>query len=71
VLTLIQAEWGFVYAGSVIISAVDEFGKFQVAKLNYGDIWYFPKGLAHTVQGVEDENEFLLVFDDADFDKAG
>jgi len=25
----------------------------------------------HTVQGVEDENEFLLVFDEADFDRAG
>ncbi|KAK0730089.1 cupin family protein [Lasiosphaeris hirsuta] len=65
------AEWGFVYAGSVLISAVDEFGRYQVEKLNYGDIWYFPKGVAHTVQGLEDGNEFLLVFDDADFDKAG
>lgn len=65
------AEWGFVYAGSVLISVVDEFGRYQVEKLNYGDIWYFPKGVAHTVQGLEDENEFLLVFDDADFDKIG
>lgn len=65
------AEWGFVYAGSVLISAVDEFGKYQVETLNFGDIWYFPKGVAHTVQGLGDENEFLLVFDDADFDKIG
>ncbi|KAH6844480.1 RmlC-like cupin domain-containing protein [Chaetomium sp. MPI-CAGE-AT-0009] len=65
------AEWGFVYAGSVLISAVDEFGKYQVETLNFGDIWYFPKGVAHTVQGLGDENEFLLVFDDADFDKVG
>ncbi|KAK4192566.1 oxalate decarboxylase oxdD [Podospora australis] len=65
------AEWGFVYSGSVLISAVDEFGRYEVAKLNYGDIWYFPKGAAHTVQGLEDENEFLLVFDEADFDKVG
>ncbi|KAK3372346.1 oxalate decarboxylase oxdD [Podospora didyma] len=65
------AEWGFVYNGSVLISAVDEDGKYQVEKLNYGDIWYFPKGAAHTVQGLDDENEFLLVFDEADFDKVG
>ena len=65
------AEWGFVYAGSVLISVVDEFGRYQVEKLNYGDIWYFPKGVAHAVQGLEDENEFLLVFDDPDFDKIG
>lgn len=35
-----------------------------MTRLEVGDIWYFPKGVAHTVQGLEDENEFLLVFDD-------
>ncbi|MCJ1270995.1 hypothetical protein MMC22_010894 [Lobaria immixta] len=65
------AEWGYVYAGSVIVSAVDEAGKNQVEKLEVGDIWYFPKGSAHTIQGLEDENEYLLVFDDGDFDKVG
>lgn len=66
-----QAEWGIVYAGSVLISAVNEKGQFQVEKLGYGDIWYFPKGSAHTIQGLEDENEYLLAFDEADFDRAG
>ncbi|KAK3383481.1 oxalate decarboxylase oxdD [Lasiosphaeria ovina] len=65
------AEWGFVYNGSVLISAVDEDGRYTVEKLEFGDIWYFPKGVAHTVQGLDDENEFLLVFDEADFDKVG
>ncbi|KAF4949819.1 hypothetical protein FGADI_8616 [Fusarium gaditjirri] len=65
------AEWGIVYNGSVLISAVDEFGRYQEEVLNYGDIWYFPKGAAHTVQGLADENEYLLVFDEADFDKIG
>ncbi|KID92689.1 Bicupin, oxalate decarboxylase/oxidase [Metarhizium guizhouense ARSEF 977] len=65
------AEWGFVYKGRVLVSAVDENGKYQAEELNYGDIWYFPKGVAHTVQGLEDENEFLLVFDEGDFDKVG
>ncbi|CAM1511983.1 Fc.00g094960.m01.CDS01 [Cosmosporella sp. VM-42] len=65
------AEWGIVYNGSVLISAVDEHGQYQVEKLNYGDIWYFPKGAAHTIQGLEEENEYLLVFDEADFDKTG
>jgi quercetin dioxygenase-like cupin family protein len=67
----VQAEWGFVYKGSVIVSAVDEKGRSQSEKLSYGDIWYFPKGAAHTVQGLEDQNEYLLVFDDADFDRSG
>ncbi|KAM0287249.1 hypothetical protein ACHAQH_000563 [Verticillium albo-atrum] len=65
------AEWGFVYNGSVLVSAVDENGKFVNEKLEYGDIWYFPKGAAHTVQGLDDHNEFLLVFDEADFEKVG
>ncbi|KAK3336360.1 RmlC-like cupin domain-containing protein [Cercophora scortea] len=65
------AEWGIVYNGSILISAVDEDGQYQVETLNYGDIWYFPKGVAHTVQGLGEENEFLLVFDEADFDKVG
>ena len=59
------------YAGEVLISAVDESGKYQVEKLGYGDIWYFPKGAAHTIQGLADENEYLLAFDDGDFDKVG
>lgn len=66
-----QTEWGIVYAGRILISAVDEDGGHQVEELGYGDIWYFPKGIAHTVQGLEDENEFLLVFDERDFDRVG
>jgi oxalate decarboxylase len=65
------AELGFVYNGSVLVSAVDEHGRYQEEVLNYGDIWYFPKGSAHTIQGLADENEYLLVFDEADFDKVG
>lgn len=40
------------YAGSVLVSAVDETGKNQVDVLEVGDIWYFPKGSAHTIQGL-------------------
>ncbi|KAL2009980.1 hypothetical protein VTN00DRAFT_5787 [Thermoascus crustaceus] len=65
------AEWGFVYKGSLILSAVDENGQYQLDKLEEGDIWYFPKGAAHTVQGLEDENEYLLIFDDGDFEAQG
>ncbi|KAH4811710.1 hypothetical protein HBH61_090130 [Parastagonospora nodorum] len=65
------AEWGQVLFGRVLVSAVDENGRHQVTELGFGDIWYFPKGQAHTVQGLDDENEYLLAFDDADFDRAG
>ncbi|TVY17899.1 putative oxalate decarboxylase [Lachnellula arida] len=65
------AEWGYVYNGQVLVSAVNEKGEYEVDTLNVGDIWYFPKGEAHTVQGLADENEYLLIFDDGDFDATG
>ncbi|KAH7092309.1 RmlC-like cupin domain-containing protein [Paraphoma chrysanthemicola] len=65
------AEWGQVLFGRVLVSAVDENGRHQTTELGFGDIWYFPKGQAHTVQGLDDENEYLLAFDDGDFDRAG
>lgn len=34
-------------------------------------MYYFPKGAAHSLQGLEDENEILLIFDDGDFDRVG
>lgn len=57
--------------GRVLVSAVDENGHHQVTELGFGDIWYFPKGQAHTIQGLDDENEYLLAFDDGNFDAAG
>ena len=65
------AEWGYVYHGQVAVSAVDEDGRNQVEVLNEGDIWYFPKGEAHVIQGLADQNEYLLVFDDGDFEALG
>ncbi|KAM0664473.1 hypothetical protein ACQRIT_001639 [Beauveria bassiana] len=66
-----SAEWGFVYNGRITVSAVDENGVYQATEIGYGDVWYFPPGVAHTVQGLDDENEFLLIFDETDFDKIG
>jgi oxalate decarboxylase len=53
------------------VTAVDENGSYQVAELGVGDIWYFPKGSAHVLQGLDDSNEALLVFDAANFDALG
>ncbi|KAI3333487.1 thermophilic glucose-6-phosphate isomerase [Ustulina deusta] len=65
------AEWGYLYSGSILVTAVNEDGQFELAQIEEGDIWYFPKGVAHTVQGLEDDNEFLLIFDDGNFDAVG
>ena len=36
-----------------------------------GDIWYFPTGEPHVIQGVEENNEYLLIFDDPNFNAVG
>lgn len=53
----VQAEWGYVTVGSVRMAAVDENGKNQVGTVETGDIWYFPQGSAHTIQGRCNEME--------------
>ena len=61
-----EAEWAFVLDGRVRITAIDENGWDFVDDLGVGDLWYFPSGIPHALQGLE-ECEFLLVFDDGHF----
>ena len=53
------------------VSAVSEPVAIAVAHSIKGDIWYFPKGEAHVIQGLADQNEYLLAFDDGNFDAVG
>jgi oxalate decarboxylase len=62
------AEWAFMLYGSARITAIDARGKSFVADVNEGDLWYFPTGIPHSIQGLApDGAEFLLVFDDGNF----
>ena len=41
-----------------------------VDDVGVGDLWYFPSGIPHSIQGLDPDGcEFLLVFDDGDFDE--
>ncbi|PLT47999.1 Oxalate decarboxylase [Paenibacillus pasadenensis] len=62
-----QAEWAFLICGSARITAVDAQGRNTIADIGQGDLWYFPPGLPHSIQGLERGAEFLLVFDDGQF----
>lgn len=62
-----QAEWGFVIMGGVRLTAVDQNGRNFIADVGVGDLWYFPPGIPHSIQGLEEGSEFLLVFDDGSF----
>ncbi|NOU67214.1 cupin domain-containing protein [Paenibacillus sp. LMG 31461] len=61
-----QAEWSYMILGSARITSIDQEGRNFIADVGPGDLWYFPPGLPHSIQGLE-HCEFLLVFDDGNF----
>lgn len=62
------AEWAYMLYGNARITAIDNEGKSFVADVKESDLWYFPTGIPHSIQGLNpDGAEFLLVFDDGNF----
>ncbi len=62
------AEWALMLAGSCRLTAIDDEGNSYVQDVHKGDLWYFPTGVPHSLQGLgPDGCEFLLVFDDGKF----
>jgi len=62
-----EAEWAYMLAGHARISAVDEQGRTFIDDVGPGDLWNFPAVIPHSIQGLEDGCEFLLVFDNGSF----
>src|SRR6201996_8958726 len=66
----VSAEWAFMIYGSARITAVDADGKSFVNDVKAGDLWLFPGGVPHSIQGLgPDGCKFLLVFNQGDFDE--
>jgi oxalate decarboxylase len=64
------AEWAYMLYGTARITAIDSQGRNFVDDVRVGDLWYFPSGVPHSIQGLNPDGcEFLLVFDDGDFDE--
>jgi oxalate decarboxylase len=64
------AEWAYMLYGTARITAIDAQGRNFVDDVGVGDLWYFPSGIPHSIQGLDPDGcEFLLVFDDGDFDE--
>jgi oxalate decarboxylase len=62
------AEWSIMLYGNARITGLDLDGKSFVTDVTEGDLWYFPTGIPHSIQGLgPDGCEFLLVFDDGNF----
>ena len=65
-----EAEWSYMLKGKARITAVDEVGRTFADDICEGDLWYFPPGIPHSIQGLDSEVdgcEILLVFDDGNF----
>jgi len=66
----VEAEWAIMLYGNARITAVNHEGKSFVNDVAEGDLWLFPKGVPHSIQGLgPDGCRFLLVFDDGNFNE--
>jgi oxalate decarboxylase len=64
----VPAEWAYMITGTARITGVDAQGRSFVNDVSKGDLWYFPGGIPHSIQGLGKNGcEFLLVFDDGRF----
>lgn len=64
-------EWALVLKGSVRLSAVNEKGESFIDDISAGDVWFFPAGVPHSIQALDEGCEFLLIFDKGDFSEDG
>lgn len=62
-----EAEWAYITAGKARLTVVDADRHPYVEDLGPGDVWLVPAGVPHSIQGLEEGTEFVLVFDDGNF----
>ncbi|KAK2754073.1 hypothetical protein FQN54_007242 [Arachnomyces sp. PD_36] len=63
-----ESEWAYILKGKCRITVLDVEGGSFIDDLEEGDLWYFPTGFPHSIQGLGEEGtEFLLIFDDGNF----
>jgi oxalate decarboxylase len=61
-------EWALMLYGNCRLTAIDFDGSAYVNDVKAGDLWYFPTGIPHSLQGLGPNGcEFLLVFNDGNF----
>lgn len=60
-------EWGIILNGSVRVQTMNEDGQTFTDDVAAGDVWYFPTGLPHSIQALDQGAEFMLIFDQGDF----
>jgi oxalate decarboxylase len=59
------AEWAVMTYGNCRVTVLDAEGRPYIADVKQGDLWYFPAGMPHSLQGLgPDGCEFVICFDD-------
>lgn len=62
------AEWAFVVSGNCRTTLLRPDGGSAIDTFGPGDVWYFPRGWGHMIQGLgPGECHFILIFDNGDF----
>src|ERR1700676_2120961 len=66
------AEWGYVLDGRCRVPIIDPQDRSETADFGRGDVWYFPRGHGHSIQGLgPGDCSFVLIFDNGYFSEFG
>jgi quercetin dioxygenase-like cupin family protein len=66
------AEWAYVIDGRCRVTTIDPENQAQIVDFGPGDVWYFPRGHGHSIQGIGPAVcAFVLVFDNGYFSEFG
>ena len=50
------AEWAYVIKGQCRVTTIDPQGHCEIVDFGPGDVWYFPRGHGHSIQGIGRED---------------
>jgi oxalate decarboxylase len=65
-------EWAIMLNGNSRVTVMNPDGTMFIDDVGKGDLWLFPAGFPHSIQGLQPDGcEFLLVFDQGDFSEDG
>jgi oxalate decarboxylase len=65
-------EWAIMLDGKARVTVMNPDGTMFIDDVSKGDLWLFPAGYPHSIQGLQPNGcEFLLVFDQGDFSEDG
>jgi oxalate decarboxylase len=65
-------EWAYVLYGNARVTVMNPDGTMFIGDVGEGDLWLFPAGFPHSIQGLgPDGTEFLLVFNQGNFSEDG